>query len=356
MERDSISFGKLIIVRALMPIFSSLLVFGMLTSCSVFRVRPEASFEETSQLDAAESMFRQAKYPEAQKVFRDFQVKFPSSIYFFSARIGEGQCSEYMDNPERALEIYTEVVTATSDNSPQIAALAIYRESFAYEKLDEDIRALTTLVDLKNYEAYLPTEIAQVQVPGRMALLYNKLGQSEQSLVYQRLAAENLTKYQGQITPSQVAESYFKMGTLSTVHVNEDNFAVFFQGFRVSELFLMKAIEQNQEIWSLKASDLLESQMKDLWSAIINMPLRKEFEPEAAEKYRRDKQVAMTLQLQEIIHELELRRPLTEMEPTLTQKKLFSYLDKLKLDAQTLVLAKGVDQTPLTNESKKGIR
>jgi|GEM_PF-1248275 len=299
----------------------------------------EVSEQEIGEIESAEKLFADAKYAEAKQKYIEFQKKYPQSIYLQSARLAEGQCSEYLGNPERAGEIYDGVILNTQSAHPQIAAIAIFRKSFVYEILGDDLKALTTLLDLNVHQDQLPTEVGLIQLPGRMAMLYNKLGQLEESEKYIQILNQNLeVTLKGKITKAQLAESYLLMGSLSSKSINETNWTTFARGFKVSSLFLIKSIESNQSPWSDKAQELLSQHMKNYWEWIRLAGSSKDPISKSGISLREaiENQKQMAHDFLETLTILDLRRPVEVGQWTNLQKKLFDQLDSYQKDVQIL--------------------
>lgn len=325
------------------------IIFYFILGCSLLNTKSDKldHHNEVDLLNQAEIFLNEGRLEEAKKQFIDFQVKFPNSKYFLSAQLGQGQSLEMLGQLDEAIEIYQKTYEKSLKANGVIAASAQYRQSFCYEKKGDDFKALTLLLDLKPREDFLPISISKVQIPGRLALLYNKLGQLEESYFYQSSTAKNLELLKGQISPAQLSESYYSIGSLSTLQVRDENFESCLRGLKVSSYYLLSSVELNQQNWSYRSQELLKNQVKNLWTLILNLSYGKPGDRYATERQKYDRQTIMTNGLIDVLNGLNLRRPLNKSDLSSYQKEVFDYLSKIENEA-TRQLVNGNPRLELT--------
>jgi len=158
------------------------------------------------------------------------------------------------------------------NNQPKIAALALYRLSFVYENLGDDLKTLTTLLDCKKFSEHLPEPLVRATIPARLATAYIRLRHQKEALQYLALAEKGIDQLKSQndkITSSWLGNIYFQMGSISTNQLSNENYDQAIEIQKIVQVYLLKAIRLNDPVWSERSSVQIKSTYQDLFNTIF---------------------------------------------------------------------------------------
>ena len=322
-----------------------------LLGCSSFQVRSEEGalqnqkLIEERELQTADGLIAQGQFSEAQKLFKEFQERYPQSIYFQASRLGEAQALQGQAKWIEAVAIERDVYLKTKNLQPDIAALAQYRMSFAYEALGDEQKTVASLLDAKNLANALPKEVAWAEIPARLASVYSRLGREKEAVQYLNEAEKGIAKIRQEevTTPLRkgwLAKTYVQMGTASTNQLSVDNFESFVNGQKLVQVYLIKAMELNDPVWSPQALKQLKGTYQDLSVQV------------EAVRSNRSQLEQLGGALVELIDRAELYRPLAGQSKNSYQIEFFALLAKIKTKTEKL-LYQGQESMGLTEESQK---
>lgn len=299
---------------------------------------------EQPVISQAEKALAEAKFQEAQNLFVEFQKKYPHSVFFQSARLGEAQCQEGLGHYQEAAELYRDIFYKTNKDHPEIAALALYRMAFAYEALGDDLKTVAALLDAKNRSESLPLEVAQAQIPARLAAVYARQNRDKEALAYLNEAEKGITKVIAakgkEIKPDWLAKIYFEMGSISTNQLTVENFEDFARGQKIVQVYLIKAMKQSDDSWSKRAQARLEETYRDLYTYI------------ETGKGNRALQSQNGGALVDLMDQAELFKPLAGQKANTYEQAFFNYLDEVRKKTE-IALYGSKESMTLTEESQK---
>jgi len=284
-----------------------------------------------------------------------FQSEYPYSLRLQNVRFFRAGALENLERWAEAADIYKIISKFSEKNQPEISALSVYRLSFVYEALGDDQRVLTTLLEAKKYQDYLPMEIVQAEIPSRIAMVYAKennsaeatrwLGQAEKGL---RQVLENRN---APLTSNWLAKTYFNMGSISTNQLSAENILAIIQGQTAVQRYLIRALQFGDENWSSKAQAKLQKNYSDVWMAIENFPEPSGYDSIVAVKIKRDEQLRLATPFLELIKDAQLYRPVPEGSSNEYQRGFFAFLEALQ--SRTESLLQSPIYTPMTMNKNK---
>ena len=291
----------------------------------------------------AQSLLQHGKNEEALKAFQEFSQNKRSSIYFLESRLGEAQAELALENFQGALEISREVSVIAGKEKLDMSARAFYLMAFAQEGLGDDLKALAALLDAYRLRSYLPAQVGQAEIPARLASIYGKLGREAQASKYLTEAEKGLQKVSASVPPTEakswMARTYFQMGSVTTSQLSGDNFSQFVDGQRWVQVYLIKAIKQNDPIWSPKALASLQQIYRDLLKVVDTEQVRQNQYQKASE-------------LLEIIEQADLYKPLSEHKVGSYEKDFNLYLAEVRKKTEK-ILYEGGERLGLTEAAKE---
>lgn len=322
-----------------------------LLGCGTFPSRSEEGALQTQkiaeerELQAADDLIARGQFAEAQKLFKDFQGRYPQSMYFQASRLGEAQALQGQGKWVEAVNIERDVFLKTKNLQPDIAALAQYRMSFAYEALGDDQKTVASLLDAKSLGSALPKAVVWAEVPARLASVYSRLGREKEAIQYLNEAEKGIAKLREEqsvtsLRKDWLAKTYVQMGTASTNQLSVDNFESFVNGQKLVQVYLLKAMELDDPVWSPQALKQLKATYQDLYVQV------------EAVRENRSQLAHLGGSLVELIDRAELYRPLTGQPQNSYQIEFFTLLANMKAKTEKL-LYQGQESMGLTEESQK---
>lgn len=343
----------------MLKIIDLFLLTFFLSSCALFHggERPLPQKQgEVAELHQAEDSLLAGRFESSYKAFKEFQNKYPQSIYFQSARIGEARSLEGLSRWSEAVPIYQDIYLQTKQYQPEIAALAMYYLSYSYEALGDDVKTVTTLLDAKKLSQHLPSEIGQAEIPARLGVLYGKFGRDKEAASYVSEAERGLKKVieekAGTMESAWLAKAYFQMGSISTNQLSTGNFSQAIKGQKFSQVYLLKALRQNDPLWSQKALDLLKENYRNMHYLVAAPPDPETLLAGEALRLRRESQILFGGELISLIEHAELYKPLSDSEANKYQKDFYSFIANLRVRTER-TLYQVQETMTLTEESEK---
>lgn len=328
----------------------SLCLLPLLTACASLQadrsheaVIANQKFAEENEINNAERLLALGRFEEARIQFKTFQGTYPQSFYLQSSRLGEAQSLEGLGQWSEAIRIDRDVYEKTVKLQPNIAAQALYRMSFAYEALGDDLKTLATLLDAYRMSAYLPSEVAQAEIPARLASVYGKAGRDKEAMNYLNLAEKGIAKVREEkrdLDQTWLAKTYVQMGTVSTNQVSSENFESAAEGQKMVQVYLIKAMGLNNPIWSKRAVD----QAKNTYSALFTLV--------QAEHQDRQLQANMGGSLSDLIEQAELFKPMQGQVANAFEKDFFLYLQEVRKKTEDILYQTKATMS-LTEESQR---
>ncbi|KHD88073.1 MAG: hypothetical protein OM95_11175 [Bdellovibrio sp. ArHS] len=298
---------------------------------------------EEAEIKNAEKVLEIGRFKEAQILFKDFYGRHQQSSYYQAARLGEADALHGMEEYQKAAALYRDIYLRTIQEQPDIAALALYKMSFTYEALGEDDKTIAALLDAKKLSDQLPVEVAEAEIPARLAAIYGRQGREQEAVDYLGQADKGVAKVmqqqRTQVQPGWLAKTYFQMGLVSTNQLSEQNFSDFAQGQRWIQVYLFKAMKQDDETWSARAQEELQKIYRDLFTQVES-------------SQNRDMQSRMGGDLLDLMDQAELYKPILGQKETSYEKSFFSYLVEVRKKLDKVLYGSG-ETMSLTEESQR---
>lgn len=334
---------KLILAASLFLLSGCASLFGdRLTEEQQMQARAQRASEEAEILNA-EKVLEKDRYEEAGILFRDFQGRRSQSAFYQSARLGEAQSLEGLGRYQEATDLYRDIYLKTLKHQPEIAALALYRMSFAYEALGDDLKTVAALLDAKRIGEHLPVEVAQAEIPARLAAVYGRQGRDADAVAYLNEAEKGITKVMVEKGPhvktDWLAKTYVQMGSVSTNQLSSDNFSEFAQGQKWVQVYLIKAMRLNDSTWSPRAQTKLQETYRDLYTQVESAKTR-------------DVQNRLGGDLFDLMDQADLYRPIVGQKMNSYEQAFFAYLSEVRKKTEKLIYGSG-ETMSLTEESQK---
>lgn len=235
------------------------------------------------------------------------------------------------------------------------AAEALYKMGLCEELLGEDERAIAKYQDALKRRKDLTFELAQMEIPARLAMAYMRIGQMKTAKGYFLKAEKGIAKLRANLTAYQdksqwLAEILYGMGFISAQIKNDKNFDDTIYSIQHAQNYLLFAIEINDPKWSPMAGKEMEKLYKAALENINSMTLEKSKDSVVAERKLQEKKKSMSYTLLDQIANLQ-DLVLPEVENSILKQTLVNLSETEKaLDA--IVKSRPVGEG-LTDEAKK---
>lgn len=302
-----------------------------------------ARASEESELINAEKVLSRGRFEEARILFRDFSARKPQSIFYQSAKMGEAQALLGMGQPQESADMYREIYLRTLKEQPNIAAMALFNMSFAYESLGDDLKTVAALLDAKRMADNLPLETASAEIPARLAAVYGRQGRENEARTYLAEADKGIGRVMetkgSQLQKDWLAKTYFQMGSVSTNQLSADNFSDFVQGQKWVQVYLIKALKLEDPIWSQRSLEKLQEVYRDLYTQV-----------ESAQS--RTQQNSLGADLLDLCDQAELYRPFEGRTANKLEAEFFKYIQEVRKKVEGHLYSGG-ETMPLTEESER---
>ncbi len=218
--------------------------------------------------------FEASKFQEAADAFKKFYLNQSTSKYAWISRYYYGYSIEMLGRNEEAIEVYREVIQATVSRGQFLRAKTLYRMSFCYERMSNDIQVVASLKDIGESVKYLPESVRLAELFARIAGAYARLGNQDEAIKYYELAEAGIgqlkRKHVGMDSSEWFAKTLFAMGSLEVRDLNWQNFDREIEPFGRSQIYLFRSVVANSPNWSPRSEQMLLNGYQRLQNVIIN--------------------------------------------------------------------------------------
>jgi hypothetical protein len=271
-----------------------------------------------------------------------FIEKHPQSTFLNEALYYQALSFETLDEWDLAINNYQKIIEMSLEGGKEFLALSLYRKANCYEAKHENEMALAALFDALHYKAYLPIEVAEAEIPARMASIYASLNQPTQANYYTVVAEKGVRKVR-QVKKNNEQEwlpqTLVQMGSISLGSISPETYYESLLSFSRRQKYLFQAIEIKDSVWSTKAEELLLSNYAQFLNAIKTLNLNASSDWEMDVVLRSEKQVEMASQLLESLELLKNLQGPEEMAESKNTAYLFEKLQPVE-DVATNILQK----------------
>lgn len=324
-----------------------MICFLLLSSCSYFskRAEPEVLITpDQAAMNHSENLLKMGQFDAARVSYETIQQRFPQSLYFEAARLGQAQSLEGLGRYTEALELNKDIANKNRAYRPEIAAIAFYHMSFCYEALGDDLKTVAALLDAKTLSAKLPPAIANAEIPARLAQVYGRQGRQDEAIAYLNEAEKGLAKVRDQgekdLDKSWLAKTYVQMGSVSTNQLSAEGYEPFLLGQALVQPYLLKALSLDDPEWSKKAASKLKETYRDLYLQLESFHEQRQLQADLGGKFLNN------------IDQAELYKPISELTLNAYEKDFYTFLSEVKKKTEKILFERG-ETMGLTPESQE---
>lgn len=310
--------------------------------CASKRVDPKVDARRLATRETFERGVQELdkeNYAAAAKIFDGLIVENPATEFDLIAIYNSGSAQEGLGNCERAADRYRQLVRSSAGKFQRIEAMALFRASLMYECLGQDVKAVTSLLDVRKRRAHLPPETIEAEIPARLSAAYSRLGNRKRALYYLTLASRGLKKIVAQEHGAKqlnlLGQTLYLMGKLNEGQRRaEGDGLIYLQGISFQQPYLLQAAELDHEKWTELAAADLEQAYQNIWKF--------KYSSESDQEKYYTRAIQLTRELR------QLRMP-NKVSIELT--RLFASVDKIESQLQVELTRLGA-RTKLTPEAQ----
>lgn len=307
------------------------------------------------EFEKANQLLDARRYEEAAAAFDRLRVQKPATTLDFFILLNGGIAYQSAGDCKTAAERYRQTIRVTNKKNPQTQAMARLRLSDVLACQGDDRLAIVNLVELYKSRSYLPIEIAQAEVPARLAAAYaradnKKMAQKyfkEAEIGFRKVNTMNATEAQ----KPMLAKTLFLMGNMAHLDPAKISAQDYFVSVDALQGFLYRAAEMDVANWSDLAVDQLQDAYQKVWMFIDRDQPTSEDSPELSAREMKVQKIQAAQSALSTMKELtNLYVPSKKPNKRLTL--LFATLDKTERQIEGFLATNrlGNDLTP---EAKK---
>lgn len=233
----------------------------------------QLDFEKREQLDSfqeGENLVGQENYSGAIKAYQTFLKKYPGSEFELMAIFNLGSAYEGYGDCKNAAKYYRRVVRLSGERAKRTQAEALVRLSYAYECMGKDKKVIATLLDAKRRADTLPKEVAQAEVPARLAGAYARIGNHKQAQMFFQEAKTGLKVINNQVrTPTRkielMAKTFYFMGSMQNIKIGVVTPEAYVESIKTFQPYLVRSAEFAKTNWAQRAADEIQTAYNTIW-------------------------------------------------------------------------------------------
>lgn len=312
-------------------------------SAKLPREAPLAYRQAVAELDRGE-------FAKAAEALAKFLTDQPTTPWTLAAIFNLGRAHEGMKQWPEAEARFRNVAEISADR-PRLQGLALLRRAIALEALGEEDLVLATLKDAEARAAKLPREVAEAELPARLAAAYASAGNFREADRYFSKSETALARLRAELgknaRPEWLPRILYSMGHRPQTPVMWSRFEEHLRPLERSQIHLLQAAEFGVEPWASLAAEELMSAYQALRQSIDALPAPASAElvvglrEQQVERWRRLSRLNdVASQLRSLILVDDLGAE-SKREPV---RKIAQFMDQLDESIQSAVM---LDQPPL---------
>lgn len=232
--------------------------------------------EAPSAYRAAYDHLEARRWSQAEAGFREFLKNQPTTNWTLAAQFNIGRSLEEQLRFAEALEKYREV-EQKGQTAPKIQGLALVRMGVMLEALGEDAQSLAALKDAERRSAMMSREVAEAELPARLAAAYARAHNPKEAERYFAAADRALGRLRVASAkdgrPEWLARVLYAMGHRPAQEVEWQRFDEVIRSVERSQGYLVQAAELEEEPWASLAVDDLNQTYAALRKSIDAVPV-----------------------------------------------------------------------------------
>jgi len=249
----------------------------------------------------------------AEELYSSIVDQNQKSRFFLYANFGLAQVYLKQSRYDHSVNVLSEVVAASRFTLPDLALKSLVMQSEAFEEKKDFSRALLCLLDA---EKIVPEDEAFVSlfiVPLRLALLYEKLNQKDNSKIYFQKAQMNFQRIEipaDVIEKQNLTRKVFELYEQSIEKFKDETVNFDIQLYQHQKKFMIFVLQMNEAFYSKKTALVFERKNFNLRDSILEFSSKKDLDVEARRRDLFERQYRAFLlyqgELQSLINEFRI--------------------------------------------------
>ncbi len=212
----------------------------------------------------------QANYSGAISKYQELLQKAPATGVETMTLFNMGVAYEAVGNCKGAGQSFRKAIKASSPEQSRLQAQSIYHLSKAYECVGNDIKVISSLIDLERRLDSLPPEVAYAELPARLAAAYARQGNLEAAKEHYRRAELGLAKISSARMKEHekkelLAKTLFSMGSLQVDSMNQQRGLQVVKSIEFAQKYLLRSVELDNSQWSPRSAETILKAYDKLW-------------------------------------------------------------------------------------------
>ena len=212
----------------------------------------------------------------AAAAFEKFLRDQPSTNWTLAAQFNWGRALEAQSLFSEAAKKYQETAEKAR-KVPKLQGLAFLRLAVVLEALGEDDRSLAALKDAERRADKMAPEVAQTELPARLAAAYARAKNFAEAEKYFLTADRQLSRLRAQVPagerPEWLPRVLYAMGHRAAGPVSWDRFDSNLIPLERSQIYLLQSAEYGVEPWATQSADELIAAYSALRTSIDSIPV-----------------------------------------------------------------------------------
>ncbi len=300
-------------------------------------------------------------YQGAAEKFTMVLNHYTTTKYLVGAYYNLGLSLEGLNKYSEAAENYKKVIELEQGKRGRDEADALYRLSICYEVIGDDTKMILALVQLQERPNFLNKDLAQIELPARLAAAYARQGNIKLADEYNHKAEAGLklrrrTPMKGDIL-IWLPKTLYSMGHIAsrTIGANVDEFKNHIKALQWSQSWLLRCAELGEasNSYSKKGAEEILQSYNSALQAIETVKASNDPDMLKAAKFKQDNQRAMAGALDYSLQQLkDDRLAATSLNSEVSLiKQLFEDLMPIQKKIDAIIQSHDV-QDQNTNEAK----
>lgn len=279
----------------------------------------KATQDKAQAVDRGEELYRQietlmneGKDEKALEVLSVPGAKADTGTWTESVNLLEARAMTNLGQYTEAEKILRGVRDRQAINKPPLATMAEWQMSFLAEARGDNEQALIHLRGVRLRAADLPEDIRLAELPVRFAVLSYRVGATDEAEANVREAERGLKILMSgdrrREDPGWLPRMSYEMGRSVAPNLQSDDFQMILRSQKVSQKYLLSAIEAGHPTWSARALEEYRRQMSGIWQSMVTLKAPAEFDAASAARWVREGQVRRSAALLDVLDEASLRK------------------------------------------------
>lgn len=278
----------------------------------------------------------------------------------------KGKSERLAGNPNECLKTFGKLIDLRKSVQDSLLAYSLYQSGLCHEMKTEYDRAIAVYQDALRVKAVVNSELALLEIPSRLAIAYERIGDPSTANNYYQLVkkyVDGLKKDKRIINSKKeyYAETLFQMGTIANNYMplkTDDknilatDFVSYLKSVRYSQEYLMLVLELDVDPYAEYAFKQMINNFQSTFNYINNLPLEDSGDELLAKRDRQNKQKEMCESLAHHIDDFETEAAIQKKSKRDDYKEIFAKLKEIKLGLDSIINERPIGEG-LTLEAQK---